>query len=554
MSGTPLARAGSGVVRVLIAALGVGLTALAVLHQLGWNRANRGTVALLASTGLAIRQPGLVAAAVFDPDPVRSRLAIARALLAEAYDPRAFSTLPARAASEAASRVGERLDLARAIGAQAFAQLPAAWQAAMIVGASTYRLWSFAGDPRVLSDRAAWQAPMQAAVRLAPGEDEPLRPLAAAWLEIWPYLSPGERQDARATLRRAFTDPQTFALCARLWLAVEPDRKKVFSLVPDTSWAWADLQRIYAGVRDWDGYCLASDLQEAALARELQARLQEAADRRRGGDPSGARQLAVGVVADAPVDRRFAPAVREALAVCPPGPIAGAGGACGHWLQLALDGFVRGRAWLPPEAVARLAEGAGDLPAATQALAQLAGDNLVGAEVIERRSETLNTEAWAPYWIAKALVLARARRIPEAQAALTRVNRSWEGSLPMLGARVAALTAAGDADGLAAARAALDGAAAASWRGTDWQWRGAVARLDLRAVRDASGIALGLDEAPSQGAVVAVSLDGKGVAVVPVPASGELDVAARVSRGSHLLEVTAVAGGRVVPGHVALVE
>ena len=276
MNDLPTSRVSSVVPRVLLAAVAVALAAVAVAFQLGWDRAHRETMTLLASTGLAVRQPGVAAIAASDPDPVRARLAIARGLLAEAYDPRAFDALPARAAADAMARVGERLDLARSLAADALTRLPAAWQAAMIIGGATYRAWSLAGDRRILSERARWERPLRAATRLAPGEEEPLRPLAVAWLDIWPYLSPSERRDARATLRQAFDDPQTFALCAGLWLAAEPDREQAFAFVPDSTWAWSDLERIYAKVGDWDGYCLAAARDESALRRELGARLREA--------------------------------------------------------------------------------------------------------------------------------------------------------------------------------------------------------------------------------------------------------------------------------------
>ncbi len=547
MSGELPSRAGSVALRVLIATASAVLVVLSVLHHLAWSRAHGDAMALVASTGLAARQPDVAVDATYDPDPVRSRLAVARGLVWEAYDPQSFSRLPVREAAEAASRVGERLALARGIAADAFAGLPAAWQAAMIVGSATYRMWSLAGDARVLTSRETWQQPLQAAARLAPGEDEPLRPLAAAWVELWPFLSPAERQGARPALRRAFDDRETFGICAARWLAVEPDRTKAFSLVPDASWAWSDLERIYTAAKEWEGYCLASQMREAALGRELQARLREAAERRRGGDPAGARQLAAGIVADAPADLRFAGAVREALSLCPPGPFAGSPEPFRRWLLLALDGFVRGHEWLSADAVSRLASGAGDLAAPTAALAELAGGNLAAAEVIERRAEDLNTEAWAPYWLGKALVLERARRGADAREALARVNRNWANALPVLEAGAAIGAAGGQGAG-----AKLASAAAESWDPTAWQWRGPVARLDLRAARDANGFALRLDEAPANGAVVQVRLDGTVVAVSPASPAEDVRVAAAVSRGSHLLEMTTLAGGRAVPGAVSL--
>jgi len=538
----------------MIAALALALTAAAVAHRIAWTRAHREALGLVASTGLSTRQPTVAADAFWDPDPVRSRLAVARGLLAEAYDPDAFSKLPVREAADAASRLSERLELARGVAADALAELPAAWQAAMIIGSATNRIWSLEGDKRLFTERSVWERPLEAAAKLGPGQDEPLRPLAVAWLETWPLLSASRRLEARGTLQRAFADPDTFRQCAPLWLAGATDREEAFSLVPDLPWGWSIVEETCRAREDWDGFCAARRRRDVATGQLAERRVREAGDHLRGGDPAGARSLALSVVGEVPSDRRFAATLRAALAECPAGPMSSSAATIRRWLDLALDGFVRGQAWLPPEVVARIAASAGDLPAPTAALAALASGDLSAAEVIERRAEAGNTEVWAPYWVAKARVLARARRVAEGRTALRRVNRSWSVSLPVIEARVALAEASGDASAAAAAGAELDGAAAASWRGIDWTWHGQTAHLDLCAVRDAPGFDLTLDEYPPRGTVVQVSLDGAPVAVAPALDHEGLSVAAPVSRGPHLVEINAIAGGRVVPGDLTLFE
>jgi len=545
---------GSGVARVALVALGLALAAAAVVHRVEWTRAHRAALALVEETGLSVRQPAVAADAFWDPDPVRSRLDVARGLLSEAYDPDAFAKLPVREAADAASRLSERLDLARGIAADALAELPAAWQAAMIIGGATNRLWSFEGDRRLFTDRPAWEQPLEAAARLAPGQDEPLRPLAVAWLETWPLLSASRRAEARGTLQRAFSDPATFRECAALWLSAATDRDEAFSLVPDLPWGWETTEAACRVREDWDGFCLARQRRDAAAGRLAEERVREAADHLRGGDPSGARALALGVVADLPVDRRFAATLRSALANCPPGPLSVPAQTIRRWLDLALEGSVRGQAWLPPEVVARIAASAADLPSPTAALAALASGDLTGAEVIERRAEAGNTEPWAQYWVAKALVLARGHRLAEARAALRRVNRSWAVYLPVIEARVAVAQAGTDESAKASAQAELDGAAAAAWRGTDWVWHGQVASLDMCAARDASGFDITLDSFPPRGTVAQVSLDGSPVAVGPAFDPEGVSVSAPVSRGPHLVEITAIAGGRIVPANLTLHE
>jgi len=543
---------GSRAVRGLIAFLAVALAVTALANRAAWLEAHRDALSLVMSTGISARQPTVAADALWDPDPLRSRLAVARGLLAEAYDPDAFSKLPVRDAADAASRLEERLDLARGIAADALVELPAAWQAAMIVGGATNRIWSLQGDPRLFSEQSVWETPLRAAAKLAPGQDEPLRPLAVAWLETWPLLSSSRRVEARETLRRAFADPDTFRQCAALWLAAATDREEAFSLVPDVPWGWSVVEGDLTAREDWDGFCAARQLRDLAIRASAGRRVGEAAEHLRGGDPSGARSLALGVVGDVPADRRFSVTLESALTRCPPGPVTAPAAAIRRWLDLALDGFVRGQTWLPPEAVARLAASADDLPAPVAALAALAGGDLSAAEVIERRAEAGSAEAWAPYWVAKARVFARAHRVAEGRAALGRVNRNWAVSLPVIEARVALAEVAGNANGLAEAQSALDGAAAFSWPATAWTWRGPAARLDMCAVRDASGFALTLDDFPSRGTVVQVSLDGTPVAVEPALDREGLSVRVPVSRGPHLMEITTVAGGRVVPGELTL--
>jgi hypothetical protein len=546
-------RAAGLALRVALAVLGVVVAVVGVQNALTLRARHRGIVKLLGETGLAGRQPDVARAAVRDPDPVRGRLSVARALLAEAFDYHTFAKLPPREAAEAVAGVNERLELAREIAAGALAVRPTAWQAAMILGGATYRLGSSRGDPRVFSDRTAWEGPLLTAARLAPGEDEPLRLLAVAWLEVWPTLSVAKRNESLSSLRRAFEDPATFARCAELWLSAAPDRAEAFALVADNSRAWSLLESLYAGKTQWDGFCASRRRRDQALERELQRRVVEAGEHLRGGDRSGARSLAMGVVAMAPVELRFRGSVEAALALCPPGPVSSRE-PVRRWLTWAVEGFVRGQSRLSPGAVARLAASAGELPASEAALAELAAGDLAQAEVIERRNEALKTEAWAPYWLAKGWVLSRQHRAGEAAAALARVHRSWRAAVPVVEARLAVAEARGDTAEVAAAHADLAAVAATSWPATAWQWRGPVARLDLLGAADAPGLAVSLDVVPTAGAVVQISVDGATVAVAPVRADSRLYITTHVARGPHLLEVETLAGGRVVPGQVELIK
>jgi hypothetical protein len=422
----------------------------------------------------------------------------------------------------------------------------------MILGGATYRLWSSRGDRRVFSERSAWEEPLLAAARLAPGEAEPWRFLAVAWLEVWPTLTGMERREALAVLSRAFQDPETFARCAELWLAAAPDRAQAFSLVPDRSDTWSLLEGLYAGRGDWDGFCAARLRRNDALLRELRQRVADAGQRLRGGDPPGARSLAVGVVDSATVGLRFAGLVEEAISICPPGTVASQETAR-RWLAWVADGSVRGHERLSARAVARLSASAGVLPPQEEALAALSAGDLVEAERLERRNGAPATEPWAPYWIAKARGLAGERRVGDAALALAKVQRDSRASVPGFEAHLAVAQAGGDAAQIAEARGELAALAATSWAATTWQWRSSVARLDVLAGADASGLVVALDVVPASGAVVQVALDGATALVAPVRPSATISVAAPVSSGAHLLEIQTLTGGQVVPGQVDLI-
>ncbi|MBI4915381.1 MAG: hypothetical protein HY825_05985 [Acidobacteria bacterium] len=541
------------VFRVATGLAALVLAGLAVQDARSRARAGRELERLLADTGLARRQPDIAERVRRDPDPVRGRLGIARALLAESFDQKIFSRLPQREAIEEASRVGERLELARTLAEQAFPERPAAWQAPMIAGAATYRLWSMRGDPRLFSERAAWEGPLLAAAALAPGEDEPPRLLAWARLEIWPALSPAERQETRALLRGAFAEPATFERLASWWLDAAGGSEQAFAIVPDTPAAWAVLRRIFASRTDWTGFCAAHGRWRRALGRELDERLAILEAQLRGGDPVGARRVALGILATAPADGSYRTLIERTLALLPAGsaPVTGLAG-LRAWLSWALDGTVRGETRLSPAAIARLEVSAGDLSAAERALAVLAAGDLAAAELIERRREDVNTEAWAPYFLAKARELARRGEEVPARAAHAMVHRSWRGSPVELETRVLVAEAVGDPSFMADAQAARTAAAGDRWAATDWRWRGTVVRLDLLPEAEARGLEIVFDVVPAGGVVVEVSIDGQSVQVVPVRPQDMLRIPVRLAPQPHLVEVRTLAGGRAVPGAVTL--
>ncbi|MFH1177946.1 MAG: hypothetical protein V1750_11110, partial [Acidobacteriota bacterium] len=222
----------------LLVLLALGLAALAGSAGRARRAERLALASLLAQSGIERRHPEVAERVLRDPDLRRGRLAIARALLAESLDLGAYSRLPRREAVASAVRMGERLELAERLAAEALAERPAAWQAAMILGGARYRLWMLRGDGRLLARRDDWERPLRRAIAMAPAEDEPVRLLATALLEVWPSLAAGEQEEARGLLRRAFADPETFFRLIPLWLVAAGDRTEALALVPESTAAW----------------------------------------------------------------------------------------------------------------------------------------------------------------------------------------------------------------------------------------------------------------------------------------------------------------------------
>lgn len=539
-------------VRAVLVVVAVALTGLSVIALFERLALDRDLDRLLAETGIERRQPNVALAARNDPDPWRARLTVARALLAEAFDPAPFQRLAQREAIEEASRTAERLEVARDLALRAWRERPAAWQAPMIAGGATYRLWSMRGDPRVVRERPAWEDPIRAAARLAPGEEEPPRLLAWARLEVWRALEDAERRETRDWLRVAFADTRTFELLAPLWLAVAGDRDEAFALVPPRPDAWDLVGRIHARERKWDGYCASEERRLEVLRRDLDERLDEAAARLAGGDLAGARQHALAVLAMAPPDRQFAPAASRALDTLPAG-VSGADSGAERWLRWAMDGAVCGRERLKPVHVARLLAMSNGLAPPERALAHVAAGELARAEQVERRAEDVNLEPWSPYFAAKALLLASRGDAEGARAAAARLHRSWRGSPVAFDVRRAVAEAGASASESASARSAL-AALGPVWPATEWRWRGAVARLDIVTHGVPRAIEIALDVVPAGGAVVRVALDGGTVRVAPVVPGSALVVPPPREPGRHLVEFVTEQGGRVMPGAMTVID
>ena len=489
-----------------------------------------------------------------EPDPERVRLRAARAVLAAELDPaRGRGLAPERAAREAA----ERMAAAARAGAEVLVRRPASWEAAEVLGAATYIGWAQDRDPRLFTQYRRWEEPLAAALRLAPARREPVRFLAAAYLEVWPALSPRKRAIARGLLAEVFHNPEDRRRFLAPWLDRAAGVRDALSLLPPDPAAWEEAATTLAQRGDWAGYDVARQQAEeellAALARDLVA-----ADRLRSAGSLGeARALYLEVAQRARPEARFLPLLQQALERCPPGPVDGPTSArLAPHLALALDRCQWAGCQMEPAALKRLSRFVRDQEPPQEALAALYAGDLQRAGLYERRTQGLGAAAWAPYLLAKARALAARDRADEAREALELVHPSWQ-QRPLYWLTAAAVArAAGEAGALAQAQARLAALARRSWPATAWSWSRGTARLELVAAAPAAGLAVAFDALPANGSVVELRLDGAGLGSFPLrPAAGAapaLRLAAPLGRGLHVLEVADAQTAQVVPGAVEL--
>jgi hypothetical protein len=527
------------VLRTGLCGLAFALAAVSIL-RLRDLRERQGEAALW------LHEAGVTAEVVLDsePDPERVRLRAARAVLASQLD-------------AVAPESTERLAEAARVAGEVLARRPSAWDAAMIHGAATYLGWSRARDDRLFTSYRSWEAPLEASLELAPGKREPVRFLAAAYLEIWPALSPRKKEIARGLLAEVFRGPEDLARLLEPWLSVAQDRREAFSILPDEPEVWGRVESVFASRGDWQGFRAARVRRDESLRAELRRDLAEADRLRRTGSVGPARALYLSVAARAHPGTGSLDVLASALERCPPGPVdRRTGEQLMPHLSWVLDRCLRARCPLEPPAVKRLVRFARDPAPPEEALGYVFAGDLPEAERLERRADAQWSEAWAPYLIAKARGLAERNRVDEAELALSQVHRDWQTRPLFWQARREVARAAADSAGVARAEASLAALGRSSWPATAWTWRGSVALLEVVPSSPARGLSLRFDEVPAAGAVVELRLDGALVGAFPVrpgPAGGTaLAVAAPLGRGLHLLEVGVTAGGRVLPGEVRL--
>lgn len=509
---------------------------------------------ILETTGVNRAFPNIAQRLMRELDPQWARLGTAQILAVESRE----EPVPDRPTGERISaesrfdHLQKRLKLAGDLAANVGMQRPAVWQASMWRGATTYLSWSIDRDPRLLSRRSEWELPLLRAAELAPGRAQPRQFLAAAYLEVWPVLTDDEIPEAKQTLSTAMGNPAVLRAFIGPWLAQAHDIDEAFKIIPDDPVSWSLVRSHFSQAGDFTGFTNAHHRWELSVEQELSGLLGDLERSLAGGDPSTARRMVASVVSLAPPDARFAGAVAEAMLRRPPGPgsPSEARGSMA-WLRWSLEAVTRGETLLPPVVFDRLAAGINDLSEVERATARLAAENLTGAEIIERRHEDLNTEAWAPYCLNKARFLASRGDRQGARAMLNRMHRSLRSSPA---AEKVAVDLSGTDTNAQPWWQSVPGLASTAWSGLQWKWRDRQAWLDLVAENSGNGLTLALDIVPSTGAVIEIQVDFRGVWTGAVEPGQVIDLVLPLEAGPHTIRTRTLAGGRVVPGAVSLRE
>ncbi len=533
--------------RVALALVGLVLAALSV-SQIREHRHVQGHLEDLARrSGVLARDPGILKNLAREPDPWRARLRLARAMLASVTE----ASEPGQTGSDGLDPTLRRLDAARSLASRVAVERPASWEAVMVQGAATYVGWSLRRDRRLITNPEEWEDPLLRSLELAPGRPEPARFLAAAYMELWPALSRGKRETARALLARSLGHRPTFEALIELWLRTAGSRAEAFAVVPGEPWAWERMQQISSTDADWPAYVEARRRWYTAQEGRLRRDLAEAEARLRGGDEVRARELFLGMM-QVPPRHRFLPALESALAQCPPGLAGSSAPAVRAWLDWSLDLCSWQSCPMPEPMLRRLADLAGDVEPPAAARAALAAGDLAEGELYERRAESTFGEPWGPYLIARAAALTRRRELDDADRALNTVHPAWRSGFLYWQARLALARAAGDNVRETEALRRLQELQRTEWSYRDWTLQDPAPRLEIVPAVPAPGFTLEVIGVPDAGAAVEVRLDGEVIAMEGVRRGQVLTLRKPLDTRAHLLEIEAVSGGHLVPGAVRL--
>jgi hypothetical protein len=526
-----------------LAALAIA-AAVAVEEYSSWQIARRQMIQLAHESGVARQAPEVVQDIAREPDLESVRLRTARALLAHELDRSWMIDLspPQRAEME---RLGlDNLARARDIAARALDKRPSSWQAAMVLGGSTYLSLFRTNDPKVAIEPSRWRNPLELAQRLGPGQQEPLRLLSAAYLSQWPRLTAQERGDVVNVLKTAFSDPETANLLLPRWIQLASSLDQAYEIVPDTAEAWWTLQVIYAAKRDWERYCDARSRWDRALKRKLAVRVERAADLVASGDLAGARLVLQEVLIKLPIEGRHAGLLTRLVEILPPGPVGLAHARkFREWLTWARSRCLLDTCPLPRKTIRRMG-GLAEFSRVQQAaeIALMAGD-LPQAELYERRWALPRSQAWSNFYLLKAHLLMQRGDIDGARSSLASISTETRRSA----ASWSTARLVDPEHPIARATSTQT-----SWPASAWIRGQSSNRIELVVAEEADGLEIAIAAGSSDGSAIQISWDGSHLEFVPVWQRQTVRLDLRIEPGAHILEIETLKGPRVDSGAVRL--
>jgi hypothetical protein len=534
----------------LLCALGL----IAALGQLWAERSElRGLQSFARESGAVDDGADLPARIAGESDSLHARLIAGRAAIYHV-----LNVHGRKAAAADRQRAEAALPRARQLLREVLAAQPSNWQAAMLLGTGHYLEWSLRRDRRLFTDSPVWERPLTLAVEAGQGHPEPKRLLATAYLEVWRALSPAKKEKARALLKEVFRDDfRAFQALSPTWLAIGGSQEETFAVIPPDPDAWTELERTYAGRRDWRSVMAAYEKRMAALAATFERRRREAEERIRLGDSYNGRALLLQNLVEAPTSRRFVPEVAASLASYPPG-LHGviATEKLREWLTFVLELDRVDVHPFEPALLPRLIDAAGDLPPEVGAHAALLAGDIYQAERFERLTESFQLDDWGPYLVAKARWALARQDVATARQALDLASIGWRRQLPYLELRQKVASSAPGGMGSPFAPVPLAPAVLerTEWMPAEWQMLRRRPVLELYAGRAARGLAIEIVEAPDYGTVVEISLDGMPVKLAIVHTGDVVRVGVQVERRLHQLDIRPLVTAEVVGGRVRLIE
>jgi len=553
----PEGNRGAGLLRGALIALCLLLTAAVVANYLDWRDHRDQLLEILASARVDEFNETAIRRLQYETGVHHAQTLAARALVHQVMNFESTSKDLPRLSQQEQVR---GLETAERLARSALLTQPNDWQAAMLLGASRYLVWSIRQDRRLFNKATAWEAPLRLAVEAAAGKVQPRRLLAAAYLETWWALSAQKKEFAKDLLTTAFRhDQQAFIHLAPLWLKAASSQEEAFALIPDTPFAWQVVGSHYRRAKDWPSVARVHRRGLLALERTLEGSLEEATRRLALGDIEGGRRLCLAVLTSAPPQARFASLATRALELYPPGlhrlrstePLA-------HWMRFTLNLDLQGREILPPAAVNRLSDLLEGLKQPLRSHAALLGGDIW--RLREAKSRLQSTSAWTPFLLSQARRQLDAGHLDAANDSLDRVDLLSKTRLlftslhhRLAAAEIAAKTEDETADAvLTEAEKDLAPFYLRSWSAPHWRGDSLRSHLFFLPAAGSHGLRIGIITAPDRGGVVEFLLDGTLVDVRAVRRKHSYVVRMPISAGIHLLEMRSLAREQISAGPVEL--